>query len=358
MNFEKTLKKVICGGGLLTAGDIMVLLQASPGERQILYRRADETRYRMVGDEVHLRGIIEFSNHCASNCLYCGLRAGNREIVRYRMEPWEIVSAARHAAGMGLKTIVLQSGQDPFYTVEVLVEIISAIKREMDVAVTLSLGLRPKRDLLSFKEAGADRYLLKHETADPELFAALRPGTGLEERVGCLRALKEMGYQVGSGCIIGLPGQTEETLARDLLLLKSLDVEMAGIGPFVPSPRTPLGLSPGGDLETTLTAIAIARLLVPHAHIPATTALGTMHPHGRRLALQCGANVIMPNVTPKKFRPHYSIYPNKLGYDKDPEISVKEIRSLIMDMGRVPGTGYGHSPRWLRTPNQEEARPV
>ncbi|MFZ5648696.1 MAG: [FeFe] hydrogenase H-cluster radical SAM maturase HydE [Bacillota bacterium] len=350
MSIEKVLEKTDNGTVSLTREDILSLLQASSAEKKLLYERADDIRYRRLGDDVHLRGIIEFSNHCYSNCLYCGLRAENRAVSRYRMDPGEILSAARTAAGMGLKTVVLQSGQDPYYTKETLVDIISAIKGELDVAVTLSLGIRPESELVAFREAGADRYLLKHETADPDLFAALRPGTGLGERIGCLRALKDMGYQVGSGNIIGLPGQTADTLARDLLLLRELDVEMAGIGPFVPNPDTPLGSYPRGGLEATLTAIAVARLLLPQAHIPATTALGTMHPHGRRLALQCGANVVMPNVTPRKYRPHYSIYPNKLGYDKDPQISVDEIRSFVLDMGRVPGSGYGHSPRWSGPP--------
>ncbi|MFZ5651384.1 MAG: [FeFe] hydrogenase H-cluster radical SAM maturase HydE [Bacillota bacterium] len=351
MSIEKLLEKTTTHSDSLTGEDILALLRASPGEKEHIYKRADAVRSGWVGDEVHLRGIIEFSNHCVQNCMYCGLRAGNRAVGRYRMDPGEIISAARNAAAMGLKTLVLQSGQDPYYTKEALVAIISAIKGELDVAVTLSIGMRPGSELAAFKEAGADRYLLKHETADPDLFAALRPGTVLGDRIGCLRTLKQLGYQVGSGNIIGLPGQTAEALAGDLLLLRELDVEMAGIGPFVPSPDTPLGSCPGGGLEATLTAIAITRLLLPHAHIPATTALGTMHPHGRRLALQCGANVVMPNVTPRKYRPHYSIYPNKLGYDKDPERSVKEIRSFVTGMGRIPGSGYGHSPRWCGPPD-------
>lgn len=351
MRIKEILKKAVNGNDPPAGGDIAVLLRANPEEKKLLYKRADAVRSRRVGDEVHLRGIIEFSSHCVQNCMYCGLRAGNRRIGRYRMVPEEILAAARKAAGLGLKTVVLQSGQDPYYTKETLVAIISAIKGELDVAVTLSIGIRPERELAAFREAGADRYLLKHETADPELFARLRPGTRLEERIDCLLTLKQLGYQVGSGNIIGLPGQTEDTLVGDLLLLKELDVEMAGIGPFVPNPDTPLGSSPGGGLEATLTAIALTRLLLPHAHIPATTALGTMHPHGRRLALQCGANVVMPNVTPRKYRPHYSIYPNKLGYDKDPEISVEEIRSFITGVGRTPGSGYGHSPRWCGPPD-------
>lgn len=344
MGYETLLNRIVAERKNIAEEDLVSIFSAGPGEKELLSMRADEVRHRVLGDEVHLRGIIEFSNHCTENCHYCGLRRGNRVLRRYRMEPGEILEAAREAAGWGLKTIVLQSGQDPYYTGESLCRLVSEIKSSLDVAVTLSLGIRSREELLRLKRAGADRYLMKHETADPELFAALRPGTTLKDRLKCLHTLKELGYQVGSGNMIGLPGQTIRTLARDLLLLRDLDVEMAGIGPFVPNPATPLGGSPPGTVEVTLKALAVARLLLPGAHLPATTALETMHGQGRRLALECGANVIMPNVTPLKYRRDYAIYPNKAGCELEPRDSVGEIRRLVENMGRRIGKGYGHSP--------------
>ncbi len=321
----------------------MALLEADPVNRHCLLRLADGVRSRRMGEEVHLRGVIEFSNYFSSRCLYCGLRSGNRRLIRYRMEPGEILAAARAAARLGLKTIVLQSGEDHYYTVDTLTRIISKIKDSLDVAVTLSVGLRPYGDLLAFRNAGADRYLLKFETADPLLFTRLRPGTTLSDRIKSIRQLKHIGYQVGAGSIVGLPGQTSRTIARDILLLRKLDVEMAGIGPFIPHPGTPLGGNPPGSLETTLTVLAIVRLLMPQLHLPATTALDAISKEGRRLALQYGSNVIMPNVTPARYRPFYSIYPGKAGGNLDPATAVEEVRSWIESLGRTAGSGYGHS---------------
>lgn len=346
MGFETLLKKINDEREKLSKEDLVAILWASPMEKEMLYKQANAVRSRVMGDEVHLRGIIEFSNHCTENCLYCGLRKGNRILSRYRMEPGEILEAAREAAKWGLKTIVLQSGQDPYYTGEILSRLVFEIKSRLDVAVTLSLGIRSREDLMQLKKAGADRYLMKHETADPELFAAMRPGTTFKDRLNCIHTLKELGYQVGSGNMVGLPGQTTATLARDLILLRDLDVEMAGIGPFVPNPATPLGGSPAGSVDVTLTVLAVARLLLPMAHLPATTALETMHKQGRRLALECGANVIMPNVTPLKYRRDYAIYPNKAGCKLEPRDSVIEIRRLVENVGRRIGEGYGHSPKF------------
>jgi len=344
MGFEKALAKIIADANAVNEEDLVLLLGAAFEERKLLYDQADILRGMWMGSEVHLRGIIEFSNCCTLNCLYCGLRADNKKLKRYRMIPGEIISAAGIAAGMGLKTIVLQSGQDPYYTREMLSEIIVALKEDLDVAVTLSLGVRSPKDLRAFREAGADRYLLKFETSDPGLFEKLRPGTNLRDRLECLRLLKETGFQVASGNIIGLPGQTLTTLARDILLLRELDVVMAGVGPFVPHPDTPLGKDDRGDLEKTLNALAVTRLLLPYFYLPTTTALDAVHPRGRRLALQCGANVVMPNVTPGQYREHYSIYPNKPGRGEDPRTTVKEIRAMISEMGRIEGKGYGHAP--------------
>ncbi len=299
-------------------------------------------RSRFVGEDVHLRGLIEFSNYCAGNCLYCGLRKNNRRLVRYRMSPAEIRESARRAAGLGCRTIVLQSGEDGFYTAEVLADLISRLKEELDVAITLSIGDRTWAEYALLKEAGADRYLLKYETSDPCLFSALRPGTTLEERLKRIAWLKELGYQVGSGNIVGLPGQSLETLVGDILLLRGMGVEMAGIGPFIPGDRTPLGRFPPGTLEQVLKTLALARLVLPRAHLPATTATATLDARSRARALKCGANVIMPNMTPLPYRGDYRIYPGKDGLGEMPEESYAKAVRTVKSAGRRVARDFGH----------------
>lgn len=327
----------------LNREDLVALISADEEESPVLFELADEIRSRFAGDEVHLRGIIEFSNHCIKNCLYCGLRRDNAVLARYRMSPQEIFSSARRAAGLGCRTIVLQSGEDSFYSAEILAETVFRIKKELDVAVTLSIGDRTREDYALLKEAGADRYLLKHETCDARLFSELRPGTFLEGRVKRLKWLRELGYQAGSGNMVGLPGQSVETLAGDILLMRELRVEMAGIGPFIPNKQTPLGHCPGGTLEMTLKTLAVARIALPRAHLPATTAIGTIHPRGRIKALLCGANVIMPNMTPPEYRASYRLYPGKTGLADTPEESYARAVEMVERAGRRVGTGYGHS---------------
>ncbi|MHB1042210.1 MAG: [FeFe] hydrogenase H-cluster radical SAM maturase HydE [Eubacteriales bacterium] len=330
----------------LTEQDLIVLLSAGEVESAALFQLAGEIRSRFLGDEIHLRGIIEFSNICSKNCLYCGLRRDNPALARYRMSPVEILESARRAADLGCRTIVLQSGEDGLYPAEVLAEIIFTMKKELDVAVTMSVGDRARKDYEVFREAGADRYLLKHETCDPALFSRLRPGTTLEERVRCMRWLRKLGYQVGSGNMVGLPGQTVETLAGDILFLRRMEVEMAGIGPFIPNRQTPLGNCPGGALELTLKTLAAARLVMPETHLPATTSVSTIDPLGRMKALQCGANVIMPNMTPAKYRISYTLYPGKTGLADTPEESYAKAAAMVESVGRRVGTGYGHAPRY------------
>ncbi len=343
--FVEVLKKAR-GNHHLERHEVIVLLQARGEEVDALGRAADGVRAAFLGDEVHLRGIIEFSNYCRRNCLYCGLRRDNRKLRRYRLTPGEILAAARRVAGLGLPTVVLQSGEDPHYTAPVLADIIRRLKEEVGVeAVTLSVGERSFEDYRLWREAGADRYLLKHETADAALFARLRPGTTLQERLLRLKWLRDLGYQVGSGNIVGLPGQTLETLAADILLLRELDVEMAGIGPFIPHPETPLGNEPPGGLELTLKVLAVSRLLLPRAHLPATTALGTIHPGGRRLGLCFGANVIMPDTTPPPYRCYYQIYPGKAGLHDEMEATLVALKNMIHSLNRRVGRGPGHAPK-------------
>ncbi|MCR4419288.1 MAG: [FeFe] hydrogenase H-cluster radical SAM maturase HydE [Clostridia bacterium] len=334
----------------LTREEIVALLSAEGEEMRALGRAADEVREQYLGPEVHLRGIIEFSNYCRRNCLYCGLRRDNRDLPRYRMEPEEILAVAKKAVELGLPTVVLQSGEDLHYGGPVIGEIVAGLKREIGVqAVTLSLGERSREDYALWRQAGADRYLLKHETADQELFARLRPGTGYRRRLQCLAWLRELGYQVGSGNMVGLPGQSLVSLAEDLLLLKELEVEMAGIGPFIPHPQTPLAGEAGGTPELTLKVLAVARLLLPTAHLPATTALGTVHPQGRSLGLRFGANVIMPDITPAPYRYYYQIYPGKAGGYREVEEAVLAVKEMILSLGRRIASGPGHAPGRGRT---------
>ena len=293
--------------------------------------KAEQTCLETFGRDVHLRAIIEFSNCCRRDCLYCGLRRSNADLSRYRMNADEILDTAVQAAALGYKTIVLQSGEDPHYSAADIARLIEAIKS---------------------REAGADRYLMRHETANPELYARLHPGHTLEQRLDHLRILKDLGYQVGAGNMVGLPGQTSEDIAGDLLLMKKLDVDMAGIGPFVPNPSTPLGNAPGGTLDLVLREIALLRIMMPEVMIPATTALGTKGPNAREEAFRWGANVIMPNVTPMRYRPMYALYPGKICTDQDAAHCTSCVKARVLAAGRTVAMGYGHSPKFLRSKAQ------
>ncbi|MBM7855560.1 biotin synthase [Desulfohalotomaculum tongense] len=344
-NFQAVLQKA-AGQQPLSKEDIVTLLKAKPGNQQReLFALADKVRQQHHGNVVHLRGIIEFSNYCRNDCHYCGLRRSNRNISRYRMTVQQVIEASRRAIELGYNTIVLQSGEDPWYDVNTLCRMIAEIKKIKNVAITLSIGERSKEEYQQLYRAGADRFLLKHETADRQLFSSLRPGTSFERRLQCLQWLRESGYQLGSGNMVGLPGQTLDSLAEDILLLKKLDVEMAGIGPFIPHPQTPLAGQPAGDLQLALKTLAVARIMLPLCHLPATTAAGTMHSEGRQMALNCGANVIMPNVTPLKYRRLYQIYPNKAGVTDDPQQSLQKIVGIIHQVGREVAAGRGDSPK-------------
>jgi len=329
----------------LSLQEVTALLESNEEQTWELFATADEIRRRYVGDEIHLRGIIEFSNYCQRNCLYCGLRRGNKSLQRYRMPLEEIVECARMASGIGFKTVVLQSGEDPWYTIERIEQMVRAVKSVADVAITLSIGERPHDEYRRMRMAGADRYLLKHETADEGLYRALHPDCTYSERLRCLRRLKEVGFQVGAGSMVGLPGQTTQMMAKDILLLRDLDVDMAGIGPFIPNPDTPLGEAPGGTVEMTLKMIALARIVTKDAHIPATTALSTIDALGREKAWRAGANVVMPNLTPIRYREHYRIYPNKACLFDETRHCWTCLHRRIASVGRRVSTDYGHSQR-------------
>jgi biotin synthase len=338
---ERILNKSI--NNFLSRDEIIYLLSLDGDEMEILFSYADKMRKKYVGDEIHLRGIIEFSNYCKNNCKYCGLRKDNKNLKRYRMEIEEIIETAKYASKLGFKTIVLQSGEDMYFDVDKICKIIKGIKNSCDVAVTLCIGERSYSEYKEFRKAGADRYLLKHETVNKKLFEDLRPGTKYENRIKCLYFLKELGYQVGSGNIVGLPGQTIEDLADDILLLKKLNVDMAGIGPFIPHPDTPLGNFKEGSLFLTLKVLAVARIVLKYPHLPATTAIGTISQDGRQRALKSGANVIMPNVTPLKYRVHYQIYPNKICVYEDADKCRNCVEKIVKSLGRKISRDYGDS---------------
>ena len=323
----------------LSKNEIVRLLADEQNEPALL-KRADRIRKKYVGDAIHLRGLIEFSNICRNNCLYCGIRRGNGKVARYRMEEDELVETARRAAALGFKTVVMQSGEDMYYTQEKMCRIIEAIKK-FDVAVTLSIGERSYGDYKAFREAGADRYLMRIETTDKDLYHRLDPGMSWQHRYECLLMIKELGYELGSGIMVGLPGQSLESIAADLMFLRRLGVDMAGIGPFIPHPETPLAGEPGGSLHLALRTMAIMRLLLPDINIPATTAMESLHPDGRMMALQDGANVVMPNVTEGEYRKLYELYPGKICVNDTPVHCRSCISRKILSIGRTIGTGYG-----------------
>lgn len=315
-----------------------------------LFKASDEVRQKYLGDEVHLRGLIEFTNICKRNCMYCGLRRDNKNLNRYRLSHEEIIDFAKKAVGYGYKTLVLQGGEDDYYTTERLVPIIKDIKK-LGVALTLSIGERSFEEYKILKEAGADRFLLRIETTDKNLYEELDPGMSHESRIKCLKDLKKLGYEVGSGCLVGLPEQTIESLADDILFFKDLDVDMNGIGPFIPNEDTPLKDAKGGQFELSLKVMAIVRLLLPDINIPATTAMETLNKQGRILALKCGANVVMPNVTEGEYRKLYALYPGKICTGDTPAHCRGCISGKIEGIGRKVSDGPGFRNNGLKPKN-------
>lgn len=280
----------------------------------ILKEEAGKLRSKYYGNKVYMRGLIEFTNFCKNNCYYCGIRRDNKNASRYRLTEEEILECCKNGYELGFRTFVLQGGEDPYFTDEKIVEIVKKIRAEYpDCAITLSIGEKTKESYARFKEAGADRYLLRHETADEAHYGYLHPEQmSLENRKQCLRNLKELGYQTGAGFMVGAPGQTLECLAEDLIFLKELEPEMVGIGPFIPHHDTKFAEEPAGSVEMTLFLLSILRIILPKCLLPATTALGTADPKGREKGLLAGANVVMPNLSPVKDRKKYELYDNKI----------------------------------------------
>ena len=350
--------------------EILRWLQEEGAQRlNELWRRADTVRRENVGDEVHLRGLIEISNSCVRQCAYCGLRADNRALKRYRMSETEIIACVRQAVDFGYGTVVMQSGEDYGIKADWLAGVVRRIKAETPLAVTLSLGERPDDDLIAWRQAGADRYLLRFETSNRELYDHIHPPLGNKpsDRITILRRLQALGYEAGSGVMIGIPGQTFEDLADDIETFRSLDLDMIGVGPYLPHPSTPLWkamaqdgkgdappnvvkrcvpLSVPNTEAMTYKVIALTRIVCPKANIPSTTALATLNKaNGRELGLARGANVVMPNLTPPAYRALYEIYPAKACIYETARDCHACLQRRILSMGRKIGAGRGDCAR-------------
>ncbi|MDD5120471.1 MAG: [FeFe] hydrogenase H-cluster radical SAM maturase HydE [Candidatus Omnitrophica bacterium] len=293
-----------------------VLSLNDPKQLNVLFSFADTVRKEFCGDGILLRGIIEFSSYCSRECFYCGLHKSNHKLKRYRMSEDELFKAVEYLASCRIKTLVLQSGQDDSLDALWFKDIISKIKSKFDMAVTLSLGEKSMDEYGVWRQAGADRYLLKIETFDKELYESVHSGMSLDNRIKCLNYLRALGYQLGSGNIIGLPGQTLKMIAQDIIFFKRGDFDMIGIGPFIPHQDTAFANRQKGEVNLCLKAIALTRIVTKNAHIPATTALGSMDKDYRFDGLKCGANVLMPNFTPQPYRKLYEIYPGKRCVDE------------------------------------------
>ena len=301
----------------LSRAEYLALLEGWENQESArrLAQEAVKIRDHYYGRKIFTRGLIEFTNYCKNNCYYCGIRNGNRNVSRYRLTEEEILECCHIGHGMGHRTFVLQGGEDPWFTDEKVAVIIRRIKAEFpDCAVTLSIGEKSYESYRLFREAGADRYLLRHETADEELYRSLHPaGLSLEKRKQCLYKKKKLGYQVGAGFMVGAPGQTLDHLAQDLVFLQELQPQMAGIGPFIPHHDTKYGSEKAGSIELTLFLLSVMRIMLPAVLLPATTALGTLDPMGREKGFMAGANVVMPNLSPLENRRLYELYDNKIG---------------------------------------------
>jgi len=314
----------------------MILAETNREETDYLYGAARAVADAVYGKQVFSRGLIEFTNYCKNDCYYCGIRHSNTYAERYRLDVEQILECCKEGEQLGFRTFVLQGGEDPYWTDDRMCELIRRIKTaHPDCALTLSIGEKSKESYRRYFDAGADRYLLRHETADEAHYKSLHPETmSLKARMQCLYDLKEIGYQVGCGFMVGSPGQTPETIFADLQFIKKLQPHMVGIGPFIPQHETPLAEETAGTLEETLKLLSLIRLIHPRVLLPATTALGTIHPQGRELGIKAGANVVMPNLSPVSVRKKYELYDNKICTGDE----AAECRHCLS--GRMKGIGY------------------
>lgn len=302
---------------------------------EYLYECADRVRRERYGNAVYIRGLIEISNYCKNNCLYCGIRRGNKNIDRYRLNEEEILECCEEGYALGFRTFVMQGGEDCFFDDDFFCSVIRKIKKKYpDCAVTLSLGERSEESYKRLFESGADRYLLRHETATRAHYNRLHPKEmSFQKRMECLKTLKKIGFQTGAGFMVGSPYQTAENLVSDLMFIKDFQPQMVGIGPFIPHKDTPFCNEAQGTLRDTLVMVALTRLLLPNVLLPSTTALGTIHPEGREMGLRAGANVVMPNLSPLKFRKLYMLYDNKIATGDESAQLVKSLAEKVEAAG-------------------------
>lgn len=324
----------------LAAGDALShdewrFLMEGDYEKQLLFNKADAVRRQHYGTDVYIRGLIEISNYCKNDCLYCGIRRSNGNVTRYRLSEEEILACCKQGYELGFRTFVLQGGEDGYHTTDRVKRIVAGIKKNHpDCAVTLSLGERPREDYEIWHQAGADRYLLRHETAARSHYEKLHPSKQrFDDRMACLRILKEIGYQTGAGFMVGSPFQGTEELIADMRFLQAFQPQMVGIGPFIPHHDTPFAGYQAGSLERTLIMVALTRLTLPGALIPATTALGTIHPQGRELGLKAGANVVMPNLSPVHVRGQYSLYDHKACTGQEAAEGLEALKESVAQAG-------------------------
>ena len=310
---------------------------------EFLAEKADAVRRQHYGNKVYVRGLIEISNYCKNDCFYCGIRRSNRACERYRLTEEEVLECCREGYELGFRTFVMQGGEDPHFTDERICSAVEKIKAEYpDCAVTLSLGERSNESYRKLKAAGADRYLLRHETATRKHYEILHPEEmSFENRMRCLYTLKQLGYQTGCGIMVGSPEQTMGDLARDLTFISRFRPAMCGIGPFIPHHATPFADEKAGTLEQTLYLLSVIRLLVPDILLPATTALGTIHPKGRELGIQAGANVIMPNLSPFSVRKKYELYNNKISTGQESAQCLADLKARMLETGYEVVTDRG-----------------
>ena len=336
MSFAANLAEKLVTEHDLSEEELLYLLEHRQEVASFVQEEAQKLCQEVFGKEIYIRGLLEISNICKNDCYYCGIRRSNRNIDRYRLTKEQVLSCCKVGYPLGFRTFVLQGGEDGQFTDAFLVDLIQSIKQQYpDCAITLSLGERSYESYTRLYQAGADRYLLRHETANAEHYRTLHPkNLSLEHRINCLNNLKEIGYQVGTGFMVGSPNQTKEDLVRDLLFIKEFSPQMVGIGPFIPHHDTPFANEAAGTLEMTLFLIGILRLLIPNVLLPSTTALGTIHPKGRELGILAGANVVMPNLSPLDVRAKYMLYDNKICTGDE----AAECRNCLQ--GRMNSIGY------------------
>ena len=336
MKTEKTINLInkLADTHSLSKDEWVYLLQHADGVKDVIYKKACEFRDAVYGKTVFVRGLIEFTNYCRNDCYYCGIRRSNKRAARYRLTQSDILSCCKEGYRLGFRTFVLQGGEDLFFSDDEMCGIISAIKQAYpDCAVTLSVGERERETYQRYYDAGADRYLLRHETALESHYRRLHPDElSLKNRMRCLCDLKEIGFQVGCGMMVGSPYQTNESLAEDMLFLQRFQPHMVGIGPFISHKDTPFKNEPNGSVKKTVLMVALTRLLLPKVLLPATTALGTLDEMGREKAVLAGANVVMPNLSPKEVREKYMLYDNKISTGDE---AAESLASLTRRMEKI-----------------------